>query len=418
MGQYLGGNPGGSGRLMETKEPIGVKHFCFVNMPIEYYSPVSGGAISTIIMSTARELLERGHRVSVLTIKGPDEQYDIGTVVQLDGKKRDDLSFVQRRISALDGKLNRWDWPYFGYYLKSMREQLAQLQPAPDAVLVFNDLVSPAYIHKTLPKTKVMVWLQNEWRTRFDVRETDRSTHLFLTCSESIKRWTASEHSIALNRFLTVPSGVDQEIFFPRDGFMDGHEAPKVLFLGRIDPNKGPDITADAVAAMRAEGLPVSLTVAGGLWFYGHGREMEDPFFRTLKTKMDAAGANYVGHVPRSKVPALVRSHDIACVLSRSEEPFGLVALEAMASGCAVISSRRGGLPEACGGAAMLVDPDDFGAVTDSMRRLLTDPPLLREMKWRSVERAARAPWTGCAELLEQALKGNARKADGELQLT
>ncbi|MGA2163148.1 MAG: hypothetical protein ABSH36_01610, partial [Solirubrobacteraceae bacterium] len=54
-------------------------------------------------------------------------------------------------------------------------------------------------------------------------------------------------------------------------------DAPRVLFLGRIDPNKGPDIAADAVATLRAEGLQVKLTVAGGLWFYGHGREMEDP---------------------------------------------------------------------------------------------------------------------------------------------
>jgi glycosyltransferase involved in cell wall biosynthesis len=133
---------------------------------------------------------------------------------------------------------------------------------------------------------------------------------------------------------------------------------------------------------------------------------MEDPFFRTLKVKMDAAGAEYVGHVPRAKVPELVRAHDIVCVLSRSEEPFGLVALEAMASGCAVISSRRGGLPEACGGAAMLVDPDDFTAVKEVLRRLVTDQGLLRQTKWQSVERAARAPWSGCARHIEEILLG------------
>jgi len=192
-------------------------------------------------------------------------------------------------------------------------------------------------------------------------------------------------------------------------------DSPRVLFLGRIDPNKGPDIAADAVAALRAEGLRLSLTVAGGLWFYGHGREMEDPFFNSFNTKMEAAGADYRGHVPRARVPELVRAHDIVCVLSRSEEPFGLVALEAMASGCAVIASRRGGLPEACGGAAMLVDPDDFPAVTDALRRLVTDPALLRRTKRQSVERAARAPWAGCAQLLEEA-SGLRRTAAGAIQ--
>jgi len=375
-------------------------------MPIEYYSPTSGGAISTIIMSTARELLARGHKVTVLTLLDKDETYSIGDVVPLEGRQRDDLNFFERRICSLRGRLCGWDWPYFEFYLKSMREKLARLSPAPDAVVVFNDLVSPTYIKQTLPKTNVLVWLQNEWRTRFDMKETDSNTHLFLTCSESIRRWTAGEHAVPLDRFRVVPSGVDQEVFSPRPGFLDPVDAPRVLFLGRIDPNKGPDIAADAVATLRAEGLHVKLTVAGGLWFYGHGREMEDPFFRSLKVKMDAAGAEYAGHVPRGKVPELVRAHDIVCVLSRSEEPFGLVALEAMASGCAVIASRRGGLPEACGGAAMLVDPDDFPAVTEAMRRLVTDAELLRQTKWQSVERAARAPWTGCALHLENILSG------------
>jgi glycosyltransferase involved in cell wall biosynthesis len=394
-------------------------HFCFVNMPIEYYSPTSGGAISTIIMSTARELLARGHKVSVLTIVNNDETYAVGDVVPIQARQRNDLHFIQRRISSLRQRFARWDWPYFEFYLDSVRRKLAALTPAPDAVIVFNDLVSPAFIKRTLPATKVLVWLQNEWRTRFDIRETERATHLFLTCSDSIKRWTAGEHAIPLDRFRVVPSGVDQEIFHPRTGFDEDPAEPRVLFLGRIDPNKGPDITADAVAALRAEGLRVSFTVAGGLWFYGHGREMEDPFFRSLKIKMDAAGANYLGHVPRGKVPELVRAHDIVCVLSRSEEPFGLVALEAMASGCAVIASRRGGLPEACGGAAILLDPDDFTAVKDAMRRLVADPELLRQTKWQSVERAARAPWTGCAMHLEEIVLGKPapESSASELQL-
>jgi glycosyltransferase involved in cell wall biosynthesis len=380
-------------------------HFCFVNMPIEYYSPVSGGAISTIIMSTARELLARDHRVSVLTIVNDDghETYAIGDVIPIRAPKRDDLHFLQRRLSSLRRRLSRWDWPYFEHYLRSVRQQLALLSPAPDAVVVFNDLVSPSYLKRTLPAASILVWLQNEWNTRFDVSKTDRATRSFLTCSDSIRHWTSRRHHLPLDRFRVVHSGVDRHVFRPRPDYLDPVETPRVLFLGRIDPNKGPDIAADAVAALRAEGLRLSLTVAGGLWFYGHGREMEDPFFRSLKEKMDAAGAQYLGHVPRPGLPELVRQHDIACVLSRSQEPFGLVALEAMASGCAVISSDRGGLPEACGNAATLLDPDDFQAVKNALRRLVTDPALLRRAKQQSVERAAQAPWSACAQHLEEA---------------
>jgi glycosyltransferase involved in cell wall biosynthesis len=378
-------------------------------MPIEYYSPTSGGAISTIIMSTARELLARGHRVTVLTIVNKDETYDVGEVIPVPHRERNDLSFIQRRISSLRQKMNRWDWPYFEYYLNGVRKKLAALPETPDAVIVFNDLVSPSYIKKVLPGTQVFVWLQNQWNTNFDIAKTDRATKSFLTCSDAIRRWTSQRHALPLDRFRVVPSGVEHEVFFPRADYLEPVAAPRVLFIGRIDPNKGPDLAADAVAALRAEGLAVGMTVAGGLWFYGHGREMEDPFFRTLKGKMDKAGAEYLGHVPRGRVPAMVREHDIVCVLSRSEEPFGLVALEAMASGCAVIASPRGGLPEACGGAALLADPDDLPAIIDAMRKLVTDPKFLARTKRQSVERAARAPWSACAQLVEEACLQSSR---------
>jgi glycosyltransferase involved in cell wall biosynthesis len=382
-------------------------HICFLNMPIEYYSPVSGGAIATIIMQTGRELMARGHDVTVLTATNGDEQYDVGTVVSIDMPKRDDLSFIARRVSSVRRRLNQWDWPYYEYYLKSFRGALRHMRAAPDAVVVFNDLVSQKYLRRIVPESQVLVWLQNEWRTnQRDSCETVAATDRFLTCSDYIRDWTSQMHGIPLEKFAVVPSGVDLEAFAPRVEYLKAGDELRVLFIGRIDPNKGPDIAADAVAALRGEGLSVSLTVAGGLWFYGHGQEMADPYFRSLKGKMDAAGARYRGHVTRSHVPELVREHDVVCVLSRSNEPFGLVVLETMASGCAVIASDRGGLPEACGGAAMLVDPDDFGSVVSALRTLATEPETLREYKRRSVERARVASWAVCAERLESLLMG------------
>jgi len=142
--------------------------------------------------------------------------------------------------------------------------------------------------------------------------------------------------------------------------------------------------------------------VAGGLWFYGHGNEMADPFFRELKSKMDAAHADYKGHVTRPDVPALVRSQDISCVLSRTHDPNPLVCLESMASGCAVIGADRGGIPDAFGEAGMLVDPDDFEAVVSALRRLATDPDALKRQKQQSVARAARASWANNADQWER----------------
>lgn len=369
-------------------------HICFLNMPIEYYSPVSGGAIATIIKETAGELLRRGHKVTVLTPMNDDPLYQVGTVVPLETRQRDQLSLPQRALSRLRHRSNPWDYAYYEYYLASFQNALGHLSPAPEVVICFNDLVSPKYIKAVLPNAKVLVDLQNEQGTRqTNLTETIAAVDTFVACSRHIRTWTQKKYGVPDSKLAVINNGIDLESFYPRPGFLEPGACLKVLFIGRIDRNKGPDIAADAVAALRREGLPVQLTVAGGLWFYGHGREMENPFFRELKGKMDAVDADYKGHVTRPDVPALVRSQDVVCVLSRTHDPNPLVCLEGMASGCAVIGAERGGIPDAFGEAGMLVDPDDFEAVTECLRRLALDPGLLMQEKRKSVARASHATW-------------------------
>ncbi|MEQ1831174.1 MAG: glycosyltransferase, partial [Pirellula sp.] len=217
--------------------------------------------------------------------------------------------------------------------------------------------------------------------------------------------WTISKHRILSKRFIVAHNGVDLDTFRPREDFLSRREPVSVLFIGRIDRNKGPDIAACAVEVLQREGHPVTLTVVGGLWFYGNTDPSEDPFFQILKKKMDQVNASYLGHVERGFVPELVRQHDVVCVLSRTNEPFGLVVLEAMASGCAVIASNRGGLPEACENAALLVDEANPVAVSDALRSLVIDRMRLNDYKQKGISRAAQLPWSKCASILESAVQ-------------
>ena len=379
---------------------------CFLNAPIEYYSPISGGAVATIMMQSARHLIARGHEVTVLTIVNHDEIYPVGKVVPIQAPGRDGIPALPRKLSVLRSRLLGWDWPYYAFYLRSFTQALKQLPQPPEVVICFNDLVSPTYIRRAVPTARIYSWLQNEQGTRRkDIARTVEATTAFLTCSQYIADWTARKYSLPSTKFRVVHSGVDLEAFSPRPGCLEPEQPLRALFIGRMDPNKGPDIAADAILKLQREGFDIRYSVAGGLWFYGHGKEMEDPFFRALKEKMDAVHADYLGHVTRHDVPGMIRSHDVAFVLSRANEPFGLVALETMASGCAVIASDRGGLPEACGGAALLVDPDDFDGVVQRLRLLASDAAALREYKRRAIERAAQASWETVAGVLEKAIQ-------------
>lgn len=374
-------------------------------MPIEFYSPVSGGAIATVIMQTARGLIASGHQVSILTTIDGNPTYSIGTIVPIEHKIASELKLLPRFLSRVQGKLRGFDWPCFNYYLRSFLNALRCRRPAPQVVVIFNDLASSEYVKRTLPRAKVVVWLHNECKTRHDMRRTIATTDLFVSNSRYIRDWTISTHGIPARRAIVALNGVDLEAFRPREDYLTQRDPLRVLFIGRIDPNKGPDIAADAVAALRREGLPLSLTVAGGLWFYGNADPMTDPYFSSLKLKMDVVEAHYLGHVDRHAIPEVIRQHDVVCVLSRTNEPFGLVVLEAMASGCAVIASKRGGLPEACGQAAILVDENDLKAVSDGLRSLVIDRSRLNDYKRQSVARAARQPWSECASILETAVR-------------
>src|SRR4051812_33539538 len=113
-------------------------HVCFVNMPIEFYSPQTGGAISTIIMQSAKELLVRGHRVTVLSVPGEGKGYEVGEVLSIDARKKSDLLLLQRIVSKLAERRYGFDWPYFDHYLRSVVSHLRRVRP--DAVVLFNDL--------------------------------------------------------------------------------------------------------------------------------------------------------------------------------------------------------------------------------------------------------------------------------------
>jgi glycogen(starch) synthase len=155
-----------------------------------------------------------------------------------------------------------------------------------------------------------------------------------------------------------------------------GTRPMRLLFVGRIVPEKGVEILLEAMRIAQ-HGAPGSLALSIG----GFGPV---PYVQKLQqlASRDGADVRWLGRLGRDALENVYRDHDVAVVPSVWEEPFGLVAVEAMAAGLPVVATRSGGLPEIVrhGFNGCLVPPNDASALYHSLMAFVDDPGLRRTL--------------------------------------
>ena len=166
-----------------------------------------------------------------------------------------------------------------------------------------------------------------------------------------------------------------------------------ILFAGRMVRDKGADsfVAACALALPELPGWRAEMIGADRF----RPDSPETPFLRSLRPRAEAAGIVLRGHQPNGVVLDAMRRAAIVAVPSRWAEPFGLVAVEAMANGAALVCSDRGGLPEVAGDAAFYADPDEPQALANALLALARDPARRAAM---AVAGRARAETFGAPE--------------------
>jgi glycosyltransferase involved in cell wall biosynthesis len=160
---------------------------------------------------------------------------------------------------------------------------------------------------------------------------------------------------------------------------------PKVAFVGRLNQWKGYEVFVEAARRVGARHASVGFVIAGSP---PAGEE-----WRTddLKTRADESGLGdrmtILGYWP--DVPGLFDAVQIAVVPSLWPEPFGMVILEAMRSGCAVVATNHGGAPEIIEDevSGLLVPPGDAEALAAAIERLVDDETLRRRLGQAAVQR-------------------------------
>ena len=174
------------------------------------------------------------------------------------------------------------------------------------------------------------------------------------------------------------------------------HAKPYVLGIGRHVPQKGFDVLLRAYAIGRKSALE-----AGQPWpdllLAGDGAQHEA--LQTLGAQLNLDDAvHFVGRVDRAGAMALFKGCSFFVLPSR-HEPMGIVNLEAMAAGRAIIASRVGGVPELVSDEenGLLVPPDDAPALAVALARLASDAALSARLGENGARRARDFDWDAIA---------------------
>ncbi len=211
-------------------------------------------------------------------------------------------------------------------------------------------------------------------------------THLSVVCRQSY--FHALGLGVSAGQLSCNPNGVDTEAFQPRPRPADGiraslgipHDAPVVAFLGRLSPEKGPEVFLRAALIAHAR-LPTAHFV-----FIGDGPlapALRDSIARfKLGDRVHLAGL-------RRDIARVLNDVDIL-VSSSHSEAMPLAVLEAMASGLPVVATRVGGVPDMIhqGEPGWLVAPNDFEDIAARLQQIIGTPGELTRMGAAARKRA------------------------------
>lgn len=186
-----------------------------------------------------------------------------------------------------------------------------------------------------------------------------------------------------------------------------GVTKPYLLYTGGVDFRKNVVGLVDAFHELRS--TTDCQLVLVGKDFVTFDASAQRSLRQLLDTSPYAADILRPGFIPTAELVELY-SGAVAFVFPSLYEGFGLPVLEAMASGCPVVTYRNSSLPEVAGEAALLLEEQDD--LASALHELISDEARRAQMRSAGLTQAARFSWAGTASRLMSAVKSAAGHAD------
>lgn len=204
------------------------------------------------------------------------------------------------------------------------------------------------------------------------------------------------------NSVHVVPCGVDLSLFTSVTPAIPGQQQarkklglkpnqPVLLFAGRLDPFKGPDVLLQAAAMMQEK---AQIVIVGG----DLTGDSELEALRKLAAQLHISQrVHFLGARPQEELPLLYQAADVTVVPSYHES-FGLVAVESLACGTPVVATRAGGLMTVIRNSETgYLVPRCPGFFAERLDTLLQNPDLLKKMHLAARPSVLRYSWKSVA---------------------
>lgn len=379
----------------------------FVYQPLGPISiPLRSGSLGIWIYHVARRLTKSAS-ILVYARKGAGQ----ARVVRHDQVEYRRISAgVDVMIARLLNLFSHWRKPqkpllalslyYLGYIIKVAFDVKRQQV---DVVHVFNFSQFVPILKFIAPKSRVILHMECEWLSQLDKAMIEKridDADLVIGCSHYITRKITARYPAHSSKCLTIYNGVeiDSNGKLAAAAKVDD-KLQKLIFVGRVSPEKGVHVLIDAFAIVAREFPNCTLDIIGPEWvapleyivglsddakvadlasFYkkSYLAQLEERVPASIKDRI-----TFVGHVSPQDLPGFYQQADVLINPSFSEA-FGMTLVEALSNRVPVIASRVGGMVEVVEGqkVGLLVESGVAADLADAIAQLLRDANLRASM--------------------------------------
>ena len=360
-----------------------------IGIVTQAYFPIHGG-VTEHVHHTAIELEKRGHEVTIITANF----------------NRDDKKYDSHRVRRIGFDVTL---PSNGAFCNvtfgfRLAEQLRELEREKkfDLVHIHSpvDPILPLIATKTIQAPKVGTFhTYMESSLGFEI-----SQHFTMKIFQRLAGRIAVSAAARdfFNRYFPadyriIPNGVDMERFHPDIARLEKYQDGmlNILFVGRLDPRKGLKYLLKAMPIVAAAVPKARLIIVGG----GALRE----YYRTFVTDEIRDRVKFEGFVSAAVLPNYFTTADLFIAPATQGESFGIVLLEAMASGVPIVASNITGYNTVLndGQEGFLVPKENPLRLAEKIIELLRDSELRQRLGKQGCQTARQYSWPKVTDRIE-----------------